>query len=285
MLVVALALVAQVDECANLHAPEHHTAGKDVVWEPTPPSAVQRMLTLANVKKGEHVIDLGSGDGRIPIAAARDFGAVGVGVELNHDLVVYARCQAKAQHVDDRVSFVEADLFAFDLTHADVVTTYLLPDMNLCLRPLLLSLKPGTRIAAHRFAMADWEPDVHEVVDGADVFLWIVPARVEGTWHFRDSAHRSFTLELEQSFQVVTGTFENRFLKNATLRGDVLTFEVEGDGGGLHRVEVRVNGDHLDGTVADRDGTFEIHGSRISLSSASGAWLSTAPLCERYRRK
>ncbi len=178
--------------------------GKDVMWVPTPDAAVARMLEMARVGPDDLVVDLGSGDGRIAIAAAKLRGARARGIEYSADLVLASREEARRQGVADRVTFREADLFEADLSDATVVTLYLLTTLNVKLRPKLLALKPGTRIASHMFRMGDWEPDERDRIGASEVFLWIVPARVAGTWRLTHGAD-AFTLELQQSHQRVTG--------------------------------------------------------------------------------
>jgi SAM-dependent methyltransferase len=149
----------------------------DVVFVPTPDEVVKEMMDLAKVKPGDVVYDLGCGDGRLVIAAAKRGAAKAVGVDIDPDRIREAWANARAQGVADKVTFVQGDLFQMDFSDADVVTLYLLPDLNLKLRPKLLALKPGTRIVSHAFDMGDWKPEVTQVVDGRDVFAWTVPDR------------------------------------------------------------------------------------------------------------
>ncbi len=148
----------------------------DVPYVPTPPEVVDAMLRMAKVTKGDVIYDLGSGDGRIVIAAAKKFGATGVGIDINPTLVAEAKANAEKEGVADKVTFIEGDLFKQDLSKATVVTLYLLSSVNLKLRPTLLALKPGTRIVSHAFDMGDWRPDKTEYVDGRAVHFWTVPA-------------------------------------------------------------------------------------------------------------
>jgi SAM-dependent methyltransferase len=149
----------------------------DVPYVPSPNPVVDGMLKLANVKKGDVVYDLGCGDGRIVIAAAKEYGATGVGVDINPERIQEARSNAKKAAVEAMVKFEENDLFKADIRNATVVTLYLLPDVNVRLRPRLLKeLKPGTRIVSHSFDMGDWKPDREEVVEGRHIYLWTVPA-------------------------------------------------------------------------------------------------------------
>jgi SAM-dependent methyltransferase len=152
----------------------------NVPFVPTPPEVVDAMLKVAAVTKDDVIYDLGSGDGRIVIAAAKKYGAKGVGIDINAELVEKAKAAATAEGVADKVSFIEGDLFEQDLSKATVITLYLLPDVNMKLRPTLLKLKPGTRIVSHAFDMGDWKPEKTEVIEGRYVYFWKVPAATEG---------------------------------------------------------------------------------------------------------
>jgi SAM-dependent methyltransferase len=150
----------------------------DVPYVPSPNAVVNGMLKLADVKKGDVVYDLGCGDGRIVITAAKEFGAKGVGVDINPERIQEARENAKKAAVEEMVKFEENDLFKASIGDATVVTLYLLPDVNVRLRPKLLKdLKPGTRIVSHSFDMGDWKPDKEEIVDGRHIYLWTVPEK------------------------------------------------------------------------------------------------------------
>ncbi len=154
---------------------ENKTRTPDVPFVPTPTAVVNAMLSVARVTKNDVVYDLGSGDGRIVIAAAKKYGARGVGIDISASLVAQAKAAATAAGVDDKVTFIEGDLFEQDLSKATVVTLYLLPAVNLKLKPTLLKLKPGTRIVSHAFDMGDWKPEKTEIVDGRSVYFWTVP--------------------------------------------------------------------------------------------------------------
>ena len=165
-------------DCERQYTPQRAQEGKDVIWAPTEDSMVGRMLEMAKVTAADKVYDLGSGDGKIVIAAAKQFRATGVGIEYDAGLVQHARCLAAAEGVADRVTFVQGDIFEVDFSDATVVTLYLLPELNLRLQPTLLAMKPGTRIVSYSFPIGDWEPDdsIDSFGDGS-AFLWIVPAR------------------------------------------------------------------------------------------------------------
>lgn len=158
----------------------------DVVFVPTPPKVVDAMLTAAKVGPDDVLYDLGSGDGRIPITAARRWGTRGVGIDIDPERIEEANRSAKQHGVTDKVKFIEGDLFEADLSKATVISLYLLPNLNLRLRPTLLKLKPGTRIVSHAFDMGDWKPERTIDVDGATVYLWTVPETVPS--HLTDAS-------------------------------------------------------------------------------------------------
>jgi hypothetical protein len=202
----------------------------DVPFVPTPQVVVDEMLRAAGVRADDFVMDLGSGDGRIPITAAKKFGARAVGIELDDHLIIQSEESARRAGVEDRVKFLQQDLFKADLTPATVITMYLLPSVNRRLRPKLLDLKPGTRIVAHDFDLDDWKPDRMMTIR-KNVFLWIVPAKVAGRWRARvalpDGPH-TVEVELNQRYQEVNGLARVdghvTQLWEARLRGDRLNF-------------------------------------------------------------
>jgi hypothetical protein len=182
--------------------------GKDVVWVPTPDEVVDRMLTMAQTKPEDYVIDLGAGDGKIAIAAAKKFGARSMGVEYNPDMVAFAQKNAQAAGVSGRAQIVHGDIFATDFTEATVLTMYLLPSLNMRLRPQILALRPGTRVVTHAFNMEDWEPDESSDVDGRRVYFWVVPASVAGRWALEatsNGATEKVSLNFEQKYQRIEG--------------------------------------------------------------------------------
>ena len=215
----------------------------DVPYVPTPPVVVEEMLRLAEVTAEDFVIDLGSGDGRVVIAAVSKFGARGIGVDLDPDRILESDYNASVAGVSDRVAFHRADLFKFEIHRASVITMYLLPSVNIRLRPRLLAeLQPGTRIVSHDFDMEDWKPDAKSTVR-KNVFLWIVPARVEGIWRLAQGE-----LILQQSYQKVTGVLRadgvSRPIVDGRLRGDEIAFSVEGKS-----YAGRVTGESMSGEV------------------------------------
>jgi hypothetical protein len=232
----------------------------DVPFVPTPPVVVEEMLRLANVGPDDFVIDLGSGDGRVVIAAVRKFGARGIGVDLDPDRIAESVYSAGLQGVSDRVAFHREDLFKFGISQATVVTMYLLPSVNLKLRPRLLKeLKPGTRIVSHDFDMEDWKPDEKSTVR-KNVFMWIVPAQIEGTWRTTialPAGERSYEIEIKQKFQEIDGlarydTKKVAGLWNAKLRGDRVQFVIVDDSGTIETnlyFEGRASGDTIEGVI------------------------------------
>lgn len=231
----------------------------DVPFVPTPPVVVEEMLRLAKVGRDDFVMDLGSGDGRILIAAARKFGARGIGVDLDPDRIEESTYNAQIQGVADRVTFEQQDLFKFDLGRATVITMYLLPSVNMKLRERLYNLKPGTRIVAHDFDLEDWRPDQKSTVR-KNVFLWIVPAKIDGRWRTTialPAGERLYDLEIRQKFQEIDGLarYEKKVagLWNPRLTGDRIEFVLVDDSGPLETnlyFDGKVTGDTMEGTLA-----------------------------------
>jgi precorrin-6B methylase 2 len=187
------------------YQPQVGQAGKDVVWVPTSDSLVAKMLEIAKVTPKDYLIDLGSGDGRTVIAAAKR-GTTALGIEYNPDMVDLSIRNAAAAGVSDKATFIKADLYETDFSKATVITMFLLPDINLKLRPKLLDLKPGTRIVSNSFTMEEWQADETVTTDAncqtwCTAFLWIIPAKVDGTWRLPNGS-----LTLAQKFQNITGT-------------------------------------------------------------------------------
>jgi SAM-dependent methyltransferase len=204
------------------YTPKLNQPGKDVQWVPTPPELVDKMLDLARLTPQDRLVDLGSGDGVLVIAAAKR-GARARGIEYEAQLVEYSKRKAREAGVEARTRFVRGDIFKTDFSEATVVTTFLLPSMNLQLRPTFLAMKPGTRIVANTFAIGDWEPDETVLVEPCErwckAMLWIVPARVAGTWRTPKGP-----LVLTQKFQFLTGTLGDQPITNGRLRGEEITF-------------------------------------------------------------
>jgi hypothetical protein len=228
------------------------TPGKDSGWIPTPAGMVEAMLEMAGVTREDTVVDLGSGDGRIPILAAKMFGARGLGIEYNGDLVTYSKGVARREGLADRVEFIQGDIFATDFTHATVVTLFMPPAFNLRVRPQLLAMKPGTRVVSFNFDMAEWLPDQTVYVDSQRGMLWRIPAQVAGEWRFTPGGGTPQVLRLTQRFQQVRGQLDigNETLALWDLRFEVdrLRFSVLHQGRRLD-YEARVTGRRLEGSL------------------------------------
>jgi hypothetical protein len=224
--------------------------GKDVIWVPTPNAAVDQMVLIARVSPNDLVVDLGSGDGKIVIAAAKRFGARARGVEYSPDLIAVSRRNARIDGVADRARFVQGDLFEADFRDATVVTLYLLPSINLKLRPKLLDMRPGTRVVSHVFRMGDWEPDQTAKTGSSEIYLWVVPAKVAGQWRIDVGDGAPFELALEQRYQrvgvrVVDGGAPLR-VRSALLAGSELALALAG-AGGERILTGRVVGERIEG--------------------------------------
>ncbi|KGD86850.1 RNA methyltransferase [Achromobacter sp. RTa] len=218
--------------------------GKDVIWVPTPQTLVDKMLDMAKVTPKDRLMDLGSGDGRTVITAAQR-GLTAQGIEYNPDLVELSRRNAERAGVGDRATFVAADLFATDLSKADVITMFLLSTINEKLRPRLLELAPGTRVVSNTFRMGDWEPDAEETVTQdcstyCTALLWIVPAKVQGKWDVDGQ-----TLQLDQHYQKLSGKLGSVPISDARLNGAEIAFTVNGV-----RYTGLVNGKTMSGKAA-----------------------------------
>lgn len=244
-------------------------AEPSVPYVPTPQEVVERMLQIAKVGPADYLIDLGSGDGRIVITAAKKHGARGFGVDLNPVRITEAEENARKAGVVDKVAFYQRDLFETDLSQATVITMYLLPRVNLELRPKLLELKPGTRIVSHDFSMNDWTPDVKVTMDikdkyagaggDSDVYFWVVPARTAGRWQWQlkvSGKTQRYDVVLEQKFQMISGTARvgrrSVRLQNARLSGDRISFSFTADINGAalkHDFSGRVEADSISGNV------------------------------------
>ena len=258
----ASAYAQQAPAESKEYVPQVGQSGKDVVWVPTPEALVERMLKMAGVGPKDYVIDLGSGDGRTVIAAAQKFGARAMGIEYNPDMVALSVKNAEKAGLGDKVKFIKADIFETDFSQATVITMYLLPALNLKLRPKILDLRPGTRVVSHAFNMEDWQPDQTVTVEGRDAFLWIVPAKVAGTWKLgvpAGSGEESWNVRLSQQFQMLSGRAQNGDksfnLADGRLRGANIRFAFV-DGNGVKRdFSGQVRGDRMEGTTQTQGGT------------------------------
>ena len=220
-------------------AEEQEPVKKDVPYVPTPEEVVEELLELAKTKKGEVLYDLGCGDGRIVVTAAKKYGVKGIGVDIDPERIKESNANAKEAGVTDRVKFIKKDLFTMDFKDADVMAMYLLTSVNEKLKPKLLEqMRPGARVVSHAFSMGDWEPDQEVTVDpgGQTVYFWIIPAKVEGSQTVmlkgKDGKAQEATLDLKQKYQMVTGTAtidgKESEITDGRLRGRELTFTADG---------------------------------------------------------
>ena len=230
---------------ATDYQPSVGQEGKDVIWVPTPQALVDKMLDMAKVTPKDYVIDLGSGDGRTVITAAKR-GSKALGIEYNPDMVELSKRNAAKDGVSDKASFMKADLFESDFSQAQVITMFLLSSINIKLRPKILDLKPGTRIVSNTFDMGEWKPDETATLPGCNSWctahLWIVPAKTEGTWKLPQGE-----LTIKQSFQMINGTLKSANATtpvNGKLNGDQISFSA-----GNSSYTGRVNGNAMEGTV------------------------------------
>ena len=260
-LLVPFAALAQKGpaDAPETFKPQSGQAGKDVIWVPTPDEIVEALLDMAKVKAGDKLVDLGSGDGKIAIAAAKR-GADSMGIEYNPDMVGLSQRNAARAGVKN-VRFIQGDIFQTDFSSADVVTMYLLPGLNLKLRPTLLSMKPGTRVASHQFTMDDWKPDERRTINGRDALFWVVPAKVEGDWtvSYAGAGGGTLKLNLAQQFQEVTAraTWGSApaAVSDVVLSGGNFRFAVADPKGGVHRFAGTAGHDgKMTGTATDPGG-------------------------------
>ena len=239
----------------EVYQPTVGQAGKDVIWVPTPDALVTKMLQAVKTTKDDLVFDLGSGDGKIPIAAAKEFGATAVGIEYNPEMAELARRNVKRAGVDGKVRIITGDIFKEDFTKATVVTMYLLPDLNLKLRPIILKMKPGTRVTSHQFHMGDWEADERLNIEFRDAYVWYVPADVAGEWAIKEeSGGFEGVVTLAQRFQRVGGTITTggkiQPLLSPTLTGDKLAFSFVDGENNLRTVKTTVSGATMSGDLS-----------------------------------
>lgn len=270
-----LAIIAVITTSAVRAAEDQQERGAgDVVYVPTPQIVVEEMLSMAKVGPNDFVIDLGSGDGRMVLTAAKQFGARGFGVDLSDDLLRESNANAKKQGIADRAQFIKQNLFETDLSPASVITSYLLPSMNEKLRPKILSMKPGTRVVAHDYHMGIWNPDAQKTIDVPEkkvgepgksyIYLWIVPAKISGRWQSQvqaGSQPTSLELEFTQRFQMFEGAAmlgQQRLpLRGTRLEADRVSFQFQtkaGDNSSRYEFNGVVKGDVMEGTLRIGDG-------------------------------
>jgi hypothetical protein len=271
-------------ECEKAYKPQVGQSGKDVVWVPTPDELVARMLGMAKVTKDDYVIDLGAGDGKIAIAAAKSFGAKSVGIEYNPDMAKLAQCMVKVEGVANRTSIIQGDIFKEDFSKATVVTMYLLPELNLCVRHRILAMAPGTRVTSHQFTMGEWEADQTAELEYRTAYLWIVPARVEGGWTLK-TAGGTYPVALTQKFQKIGGDVtvgkNKQPLVGAALRGNEIKFAFNDEKGVTQTFTGRVNGTQLTGTLRGAGGA-EAAVTATAAAVKAGAWADRYTGCERF---
>ena len=262
---LAFSFLAAAPAAAQKFEPQVGQAGKDVIWVPSPDDIVDRMLTMAQVTPNDLVIDLGSGDGKIAIAAAKKFGARAMGIEYNPEMVKLSQANSQAAGVATKATFKNADIFATDFSQATVITLYLLPALNMKLRPQILQMRPGTRVVSHSFTMEDWEADEISSMDGRRAYFWVVPANVMGSWTL-DAGGQKTELSLEQTFQKINGTVTlgsvHGGLREARLRGPQISFAYVDQNGVRRDFIGRVNGRQMEGSFRDEKG-------------AEGRWSAT----------
>jgi SAM-dependent methyltransferase len=262
-LCLTIAVSAQLAQATTEGDSLFFVPGKDAVWVPSAQELVERMLDLAKISPQDYVIDLGSGDGRTVIAAAKR-GARALGVEYNPDLVALSKRRAAEEGVADRAEFVQGDLFLTDFSRATVITIFLMPEINLKLRPRILNLKPGTRVVSNTFGMGQWKEDqTFTVIDAQKcslhcaALLWIVPAKVEGSWR-SEQGELTFT----QQFQMVSGSLQSgmdvRPIRNGRLTGDRISFSA-----GNAEYTGRVSGGTIEGTLTSQGNTAKWSAIRI----------------------
>jgi len=274
-LAVALAanpVFAQSAESTKLgdekYEPRVGQSGKDVIWVPTNDAVADAMLKVANVKPTDLVYDLGAGDGKIAIAAAKNFGATAVGIEYNKEMAELATRNTERAGVADKVKIINGDIFVEDFSKATVVTMYLLPDLNLKIRPTILKMAPGTRVVTNSFNMGDWEPDDKVGTGYAQGYFWVVPGNAAGKWSLKgmEGSQQPATLELTQRYQRVGGVMniygKAQPILGATLTGNRLKFSFLDQSNQSRIVEVTLNGNELSGQVLENSPLYSITGTR-----------------------
>ena len=273
------------EDCEAAHPASWGRAGKDVVWLPSYDAVVTAMLSMAKVTPRDLVLDLGAGDGKIAIAAAKPpYGARAVGIEYDPDMAKLAACLVQAEGLADRVRIVEGDIFKEDFAGASVVTLYLLAHLNLCVRHRLLALEPGTRVVSHQYTMGDWPPAESVQILGRDVHFWVVPARVDGIWDFQDSQGTPFTIELRQTFGALSGEITEGGVRapilSATVHGRELRFTFEAAGTAV-RFSGTVRGGEITGVLLSGTAARTAVG-RLRGGLRAAPWAEMPPGCDRY---
>lgn len=257
-LLAASVLFALPAAAQKAYEPQVGQAGKDVIWVPTPDEVVDRMLRMAQVTPNDYVIDLGAGDGKIAIAAAKKFGARSLGIEYNPEMAKHAQGNVEKAGVAGKARVVQGDIFVSDFSQATVITMYLLPALNLKLRPQILSMRPGTRVTSHSFTMEDWEPDETSSLDGRRAYFWVVPANVNGGWTLETGGERQ-ELSFEQKFQKIDGSIAfgamQAGLRDARLRGFAISFAYVDNNGVRRDFNGRITGGRMEGSFRGDNGS------------------------------
>ena len=257
-LLAACLLFALPAAAQKTYEPQVGQAGKDVIWVPTPDEVVDRMLRMAQVTPNDLVFDLGAGDGKIAIAAAKKFGARAVGIEYDADMAKHAQGNVEKAGLTGKARIVKGDIFATDFSQATVITMYLLPALNLKLRPTILSMRPGTRVVSHSFTMEDWEADETSNMDGRRAYFWLVPANVNGGWTLETGGEKS-ELSFEQRFQKIEGTVglghTQGGLRDARLRGFNISFAYIDSNSVRRDFTGRVTGGKMEGSFRAENGS------------------------------
>ena len=250
------------------YEPRVGQSGKDVIWVPTNDAVADAMLKVAKVKPTDLVYDLGAGDGKIAIAAAKNFGATAVGIEYNKEMADLARRNTERAGVADKVKIINGDIFVEDFSKATVVTMYLLPDLNLKIRPTILKMAPGTRIVTNSFNMGDWEPDDTVGTGYAQGYFWVVPGNAAGKWSLigMEGSQQPATLEITQRYQRVGGVLniygKSQPILGAALSGNRLKFSFTDHSNQSRIVEVTLNGNEFSGHVLENSPLYSITGTR-----------------------
>lgn len=246
----------------EIYQPTVGQEGKDVIWVPSDTDLVRAMLQTAKVTPDDIVYDLGAGDGKIAIAAARDFGAQAIGIEYNPDMAALAQRNVEREGLTDKVKIIRGDIFEEDFSNATVVTLYLLPHLNMKLRPTLLDMKPGTRIVSNSFDMESWQPDEYISTEFRNGYFWIVPAKINGGWSINGlGSAESVQLDLTQKFQMIEGVVKingiEQELIEPKLVGDNFSFGFLDANGNKQTVAFKVAGDRMAGEI-NADGTRQL---------------------------
>ena len=245
--------IASTTTPAAEYKPQVGQEGKDVIWVPTPEGLIDKMLEAAKVSDKDTLFDLGAGDGIIAITAARKYGAKSVGIEYNPEMAQFARRKVAEAGMTDKVKIITGDIFQEDFSAATVVTLYLMPHLNLKLRPILLKMKPGTRVVSNTFTMGEWEPDETVFDQHWKGYFWVVPAQIEGAWVMTGMEGGPLRLNISQSFQNIGGTLtrggQTLALLGAKLRGDEVKFQFVTPDRKVHAFSGRLEGRRLTGTV------------------------------------